>query len=117
MHFERYPGSRDDDVLDAVHVLKDPLIACMVRTSVSQEHAVQTVHEIVTGKTNSELKTCPKIAKIHTHTCIHTDVQTYKHTHCINQTVVKLYKKLFLDKNGTETLHTTSKRILGNHDN
>ena len=43
-------GGRDDDILDAVHLLEHPHVVRVVRTGVTQEHPVEAVHEIVPTK-------------------------------------------------------------------
>lgn len=49
VHFESYPCSWNDDLLDTVHILEHPLISRMIRSSVTQEHTIQTVHKVITG--------------------------------------------------------------------
>ena len=41
-------GGRDDDVLNAVHLLKHPHVVGVVGAGISQEHAIQAIHEVVT---------------------------------------------------------------------
>ena len=47
MDLECDPGSRDDNLLDAVDVTKHPLVIHSIRASVSEEHTVETVHKVV----------------------------------------------------------------------
>ena len=99
VNFERYPSSRDDDILDAVYVLKDPLVSRVVGTSISQEHTVQAVHEIVTGEMNVNRHQSIAVLDyrtlhVYTHINIHTYMYTLKHT--VIHTCILYYTKLHL---------------------
>ena len=55
MDFEGDSGRRNNDVLNAVDVLKDPLISRVIRTSIAEEHAVQPIHEIVSTEQETQM--------------------------------------------------------------
>ena len=43
-----YPGGRNNDLLDTVHVSKHPLVVGAVGPGIAEEHAVEPVHEVIT---------------------------------------------------------------------
>lgn len=49
MDLEGNPGSRDDDLLNAIHIREHPLIIEAVWPCISEEHTVETIHEVITA--------------------------------------------------------------------
>lgn len=46
---EGNPGSRDDDLLNAIHIREHPLIIEAVWSCVTEEHTVEPIHEVITA--------------------------------------------------------------------
>lgn len=48
MDLECYPSCRNDDVLYGIDVQEHPLVIGAIGPCVTKEHAVETIHEVVT---------------------------------------------------------------------